>query len=120
MNFSTSCYSPGDNSVQKMETSDVTWFVRPDEDSCPNRHVTTSNEIYPTVESVEDDDDDEFSFLSKGALFVISMSLLVICFGLLLTIAFLWNKLSVKESDLDSIHNGDYKSMFDESTNAIA
>jgi hypothetical protein len=116
MNFSSNCYSPGDNSPQKMETSDVTWFIRPDAQTCPNRHVSSTHEVNPSVDpdSTEDnDDDDEFSFLSKGAMFVISLSLLVLCLGLLLTIAFLWNKLSVREADLESIHNGDYKGIFD-------
>lgn len=120
MNFSSACYSPDDNSAQKMETSDVTWFIRPDAQACPNRHVTSSHEVFPTSDpSDSEDDDDEFNFLSKNALFVISTSLVVLCVGLLLTIAFLWNKLSMTESDLDSVHNGDYKGIYDDQSTTI-
>jgi hypothetical protein len=120
MNFSSACYSPDDNSAQKMETSDATWFIRPDEQACPNRHVTSSHEVYPQYDPTpaDDDDDDYLNVLSKNALYVISMSLLVVCFGLLITIAFLWNKLSLREADFDSVHNGDYKGVFDETVTA--
>jgi hypothetical protein len=117
MNFSSSCSSPGDNSAQNMETSDTTWFIRPDKGTCPNRHVSSSHEVYPETDSTpsgDDDNDDEFGFLTKDALYAISVSLLVICFGLLLTVAYLWNKLAVRESDFDSVHNGDYKGVTDE------
>lgn len=116
MNFSSSCYSPGDNSPQKMETSDETWFIRPDAQSCPNRHFTTSHEVYPQADSSSNDNDDAdddayFDLLSKNALFAIAMSLMVVCVALLLTISFLWSRLTSREADFDSLHNGDYKSI---------
>ena len=114
MNFSADCYSPGDNSVQKMETSDMTWFVRPDKDMCPNRHVTSTNDVNPESDFADSDDDEGLDFLTKEELVAIALSLLVLCLALLVTIAFLWNKLSVTEYDLDSIHKGDYKGIVDE------
>lgn len=117
MNFSSACYSPDDNSAQKMETSDEVWFVRPGQGACPNRHVTSSHEVHPSQSdpsSSDDSDDDTFGFLTKDALYAITASLLMLCFGLLATVAFLWNKLSVREADLESVHNGDYKGVFEE------
>lgn len=41
MNFSDSCVTYGDNSVQKMLTSDSFLIERPQASVCPNKHLST-------------------------------------------------------------------------------
>eukprot|EP01041_Mallomonas_annulata_P004203 gene4203-8363_t len=43
MNFSESCVTPGDNSDQRMLTSDSHWIVRPGAATCANRHMGVSS-----------------------------------------------------------------------------
>ena len=44
MNFSDSCVTPGDESNQRMLTSDTIWFIRPMSTECYNHWISTSNE----------------------------------------------------------------------------
>lgn len=66
MNFSTYCRSPGDNSEQSMETSDIAWLVRPSISSCPNKWTGTSSfkpqDSFVSSSNDNDDDDDLKSF----------------------------------------------------------
>lgn len=65
MNFSETCSTPGDNSEQAMETSDVVWFVRPSADECSNRWVGSSyqpvNPFAASEDSASGNDDDDYS-----------------------------------------------------------
>jgi len=42
-NFSDNCVTPGDNSAQRMLTSDSVIIVRPSQAYCPNRYVSTES-----------------------------------------------------------------------------
>ncbi len=51
MNFSTSCVTPGDNSINAMETSDTFWVIRPSVSQCENKAGSSSYEPESTVSS---------------------------------------------------------------------
>jgi len=55
-NFSDACVTPGDNSVQKMLTSDITWITRPSKSECPAHYMGTSTAdwtLSPTMKPVK-------------------------------------------------------------------
>ena len=43
MNFSDSCVTPGDNSAQKMFTTDICDFAKPSKSTCPNKYISSSS-----------------------------------------------------------------------------
>jgi len=52
-NFSDDCVTPGDNSAQKMLSSDITWLVRPSKARCPKHYVGTASADWTLAPSMQ-------------------------------------------------------------------
>ena len=86
MNFSDSCVTPNDNSIQNMLTSDITWFIKPSKEECPNHWLSSISLISsPLNEDNNNNDDDK-----KNRLFTLEAVLIILCilFGTLNIILF--------------------------------
>lgn len=98
MNFSSSCETPNDNSVNSMDRSDEVWVVRPDVATCSNRHFSTSYAVpRPTVSTVSTNDDDDYENEELVVILAVISSLFgAIIVVLLFGVYFLYNQLHSK------------------------
>ena len=98
IDFNQNCVSPGDNSAQRMLTSDSFIMTKPSRASCPNRWVSTATDEKvvnsPTAAPTSDNDDD----CDDNQAIIIGLSVATGVFGLstLVLSFFIFRSLRVK------------------------